>query len=397
MAGGTGKAYASAQTEIGLAIETTKGTAVTPPKFWIPVKAPKYKPNQMEIPDETIQGSMVAIYDLVTGMRDDQHGWDSYPYLDSFPVFVRCELGSSDTLTTAATATKLKTATIVGATSIKTTAKLTAGDWITIGTGSTIETHKVTAVTGTVAPYVATLNTQLVYAHAATTTVGGLTGHSFSLLNNGGAGNQPPSVTLVDYDGERTRQMTAMQLDELTIKGTATGLTTYTCTWFGNPATKITKPSTSYSLVQAPPGWTFAAKLGTTTVQTVVDWEFDFKRGVKPIPALTGTKEYFEYFANTLQATGKLTIIEQATSPYLTDYENGTELAYTFTFYDVSKGWACNFHSTKAKFKSGSLDRSKEWVEVPLTFQLLPSATDATAGGVSPVKMTVANATSTSY
>jgi hypothetical protein len=49
------------------------------------------------------------------------------------------------------------------------------------------------------------------------------------------------------------------------------------------------------------------------------------------------------------------------------------------------------------KFATGDLDRSKEWVEVPLEFDPIPSSEDALAGGVSPIVCTVANATTTEY
>jgi len=65
MAGPNNRAYASAQTEIGLAIETAIGTLPAEPAYMFPVKSPDYDPDQAYIPDETLQGSMVSVYDLV--------------------------------------------------------------------------------------------------------------------------------------------------------------------------------------------------------------------------------------------------------------------------------------------------------------------------------------------
>ena len=394
MPGGTGVAYAVAQSEIGLAIETVKGTAATAPSYMIPVKGPKYKPDLTIIPDETLQGSMVSVYDLVQGMRYDAHGWDSFPYLDSFPLFVRAELGSADTLTTGAAATTLSASAVAGAVTVDVTAAVTAGTYIVIGSGGTLETHKVTSI----AALVVTLATPLIYAQPSGAVVTSLTSHEFSLLNNSGVGNQPPSLTLWDNDGEQWRQMTACQIDELTIKGNATGLVDYTCTWFGNPASNnVTAPTVSYTDTQTPAPWTFTASIGGSAVGTIVDWEFDFKRGVKPIPALTGTQEYFEYFANTLEATGKLTFVEQSGSPYISQYLNGTRQTLDFSIFDLESGFVMDIASAKVQYKTGDLDRSKEWVEVPVEFQLLPSSTNATSGGVSPVAITIANSVTTTY
>jgi hypothetical protein len=65
----------------------------------------------------------------------------------------------------------------------------------------------------------------------------------------------------------------------------------------------------------------------------------------------------------------------------------------------VKSGYAVNYHSTRSKFITGSLDRSSndEWVKVPLDLTLIPSATDALDGGVSPVVITVANAQTSTY
>ena len=127
-----GAAYAVAQSQMGLAIESVKGTAVAP-VYWIPYRAPKYTPTRMFLPDETLQGSMVTVYGLTPGMRYDAHGWDSYPYLDTFPILVAAELGSSDTLTAAPGNTTLSTSAAAGATTIVTAASIAANSFITLG------------------------------------------------------------------------------------------------------------------------------------------------------------------------------------------------------------------------------------------------------------------------
>lgn len=389
-------AYATPQTELALAIETTRGTAGTT-LFWTKVMAPKYKPDLTLNPDEALMGSEVQTYNLVPGLRYDAHSWNSYPYLDTFPVFLRALLGSTDTVTTAPSSTTLSSAAAQGATSVSTAASIAAGSYIVIGPQGNRETHLTTAVSGA-GPYTVTLATPLIFAQASGATVTGLTKHEIGLLNDGGEGNQSPTVTITDYAGDAWRQLTAGTLDTLTIKGNATGIVTYECGWFANASTTPSAPSTSFSNVQAVPGWTSQIVIGGSQVPYYVDWEFDLKRGVKPIPALTGSQQYFLYFQGALQATGKITVILQSGAPELTAYEAGTQQSFDFTVNDVASGYALNLHSTLAEFQSTEgLDRSKEWVEVPLDFQLLPSSTDAVAGGVSPIVTTVANAQTTSY
>jgi len=392
---GAGTAFAVPQTQIGLAKEPSRGTGLDP-TAWIAMKAPKYKPDITMIPDDTIQGSMVSVYNEILGQRYDSHGWDGYPYLDTFPLFLQAELGSSDGFTTAGTATTLSAAATAGATSVATTAAVTAGGWITIGVGATLETHYVVTATS-VSPYTLGLQTPLIYSQASGATVTPLNTHVFSLLNNAGTGNQPPSYSISDYDGDVWRRLSAAQIDELTIKGNSSGLVDYTCTWFANPATTPSAPTASYSDVPAVPGWTSAILIGGTQLAQVEDWEIDLKRGVKPIPALTGNQEYYTYFAGPIEATGKLTFVEQSNSPFLADFLGGTKQSLDITTFDTTDGSALNLHSTTMMYTTGELDRSKEWVEVMVDFQLLPSATDATAGGVSPIRATVANSVSTAY
>jgi hypothetical protein len=380
---------------MGLAIETVKGTAA-PPVYYIPYRAPKYTPTRMFLPDETLQGSMVTVYNLIPGMRYDAHGWESYPYLDTFPVLVCAELGSSDTVTAAPASTTLSAAATVGSSTITTAASIAAGSFITFGSASagTVESHKVLSVTGS---FTVTLTTNVVFAHPSGTAVTGLTKHVFSLLNNAGSGNQPPSLTLTDYDGDQWRQLTASQMDKLSIVGNATALINYTTDWYCNPSITPSSPTVSYSTVPAVPTWTTALVISGAQYTDVEEWTIDMSRGTKPIPAVTGTLEYFEYFAGPLTVNGKLTVVDTSGAPELTQYQNGTDNTFDFLINDVTTGDIMEIHSSSVIYRTGELVRSKEYVETELTFDFLPTATDATAGGVSPIIVSFGNSQTAAY
>lgn len=382
------------ETQIGIALEEERGTPVAP-TFWLPVMGPKYKPDLQLLPDEGLRGSMVTLYDEVPGLRYDGHGWDSYPYLDSFPLFLRALLGSTDKKTVAPAAGELKAEAVAGATEIELEVEVAAGSYLVIGDGAG---HQETVlVTNKAAKQ--KLAYPLVFTHAAKTAVLGLTKHEFSLLNNSPAtGNQPPSCTITDFGGEENwRQLAAAQLDSINISGAADSLPKCAMAWFANKSITPEAPDASYSTAEAPPGWTAILALGGSRVAYVVDWEFDLKRNVKNVPAITGTQNYYQHFAGPLDATGKITVLEDPAATWLTAYENGEPQEVDFTLGDVESGFALNLHSTVSKFTTGELDRSKEWVEVPLDIQLIPSATDAQAGGVSPILATVANSHTAEY
>ena len=376
-------------------IELTKGTAQAP-VYWIPYREPKYTPTRMFLPDETLQGSMVTVYNLTPGMRYDSHGWTSYPYFDTFPIMVCAELGSPDTVTAAPGNTTLSASVAAGASSITTAASIPAGSFITFGSASagTIESHKTGTPTGS---YTIPLTTNTTFAHTSGTAVTGLTKHVFSLLNNGGAGNQPPSLTLTDYDGEEWRQLTASQMDKLSIVGNATALVNYTTDFYCNPSITPSSPTASYSTVPPVPTWTTALVISGTQYTDVEEWTIDLSRGTKPIPAVTGTLEYFEYFAGPLTANGKLTVVETSGATELTQYQNGTNNTFDFLVNDVTTGDIMEIHSSSVIYKTGELVRSKEYVEAELTFDFLPTATDATAGGVSPIIISFGNSVTSAY
>jgi hypothetical protein len=395
--GAVNTAYASPQYTLGIAKETVKGTGVVP-AFWMKARNPKFKAELVLINDETLQGSMVKIYDLVQGMRHDTHGWEGYPYLDTFPLFSVGALGSPDTLITAPGSTTLAALATAGALTISTTATIAAGSWIVIDTGvGKMEVHQTQSVSGA-GPYTVTLSSAgagypLLFGHANAATVTGLTGHKFSLLNNAGAGNQPNSLTLTDFDGEEWRQWAAGQLNKITYKGAAPNLVDYTVDFLANPFTTPGAPTPSFTTEPAAPSWTTMINIGGVVVPYYVSWQVELTRNVKPIPALTGTQQYFMLFADALEAVGKVTVLVQSGAPEIAQFIAGTQQTFDLVFYDVKSGWAHNYHSSKAQFKTATRNiHSNPWVELELDVQFLPTATDATAGGVSPLTMTTANA-----
>lgn len=388
-----------AESEVGIAIEATRGTPVNP-VYWLPTMGPKYKPNVTYLPDNTLQGSMVTLYDMVPSLRYDSHGWDSYLYGDSLGVYTRCLMGSSDNLTSAPANTTLASSASAGATTISTAASIPIGSYIVVdpNTSGLLESHITTNVSGA-GPFTVTLSAPLAFAHNNSVAVTGLNKHQFSLLNNAPAtGNQPPSATITDFDGETNwRQLPNCQLNGLNISGTADSLPKLTVDWMSFASATPGAPTPSFTATEAPVGWTSQLAIGGTYVGIVMNWEFDFKRNVKPVPAITGTQNYAQMFAGPLEVTGRMTVLADLASTWLNVYTAGTTEAIDLFVFDVKNGYGIDIHSSQAKFTSGEIDRSKDWVEIPLEVRMIPTTTDALAGGKSPCILTVANAQTTAY
>lgn len=84
---------------VGLAKETTYGTAVATPTIWVPVDAPKYSANITVLKDKNLRGAMAETYQQQQGLRHDELSYKTYFYLDSvYPHFMAI-LGNADTIT----------------------------------------------------------------------------------------------------------------------------------------------------------------------------------------------------------------------------------------------------------------------------------------------------------
>lgn len=86
---------------VGAAKETTYGTPVAAPTFWIPVDGSslKYVPGQNVLTDQALRGSMSQDFQQVAGMRNDTLDYKSYLYTDSVFQHFLALLGRPDAVT----------------------------------------------------------------------------------------------------------------------------------------------------------------------------------------------------------------------------------------------------------------------------------------------------------
>jgi hypothetical protein len=87
---------------VGAAKETTYGTAVAAPTFWIPVTSPKWTPKINPLVDQGLRGLMGMDYQQVAGMRFEEITYKTYPYMDSVYQHLIATFGRADTVTGAA-------------------------------------------------------------------------------------------------------------------------------------------------------------------------------------------------------------------------------------------------------------------------------------------------------
>lgn len=222
--------------------------------------------------------------------------------------------------------------------------------------------------------------------------------HVLSLLNNDTNGNQPPSYTLSDYDGYQMRQITAGQFDEVDLKFAAAGLVECTVKTMGNAfVTNATVPTPSFSTVEAAPAWKTTASVNGATLGTIIDGSLKLKRGVKPINTL-GQQNPYRLWAGPLVITAALNVIN-VDDAELNYYLNNTVVPINLSFTSPSSpGLSFAFDMATCKVKTGAQSRgSNELIETSISVIPLPNATDATAGGVSPIKFTAVNAQAAAF
>ena len=226
---------------------------------------------------------------------------------------------------------------------------------------------------------------------------GALYAHTFSVLNNAPAtSNQPPTYTLTDFDGYEARSFPSCKLADLNFKYQANGLFEYAAKWIGFKSSAVATPVPSYSAVVPFAGWTLSATVGGVSNLHIQNFELELKRGAEPIETGTGTQTPYEIFADVMAATAKFTFVI-ADDTELNYYLNNTQPAVVLLFTQPVTLYTLQFSLGQVAFTVGKVERGKKFVEVSAEAKLIPTAGNASAGGLSPYKIVLTNAQSTAY
>lgn len=401
--------YTSAKQFVGLAKETTQGTAVTP-VVTVPVE--KFEPEDKVtwLDDKSMVGSLVETRNRVQGPMHSEFDMTGPAFFDTLPYLLNNILGDnveSGTYTGSGTTT-LSSGSSAGATTVSTVASISASTIIQIDTGALSEVRTVQSVSGT-GPFTLTLNTALTYAHASAVVVKPVTTpyiHQFATLNAGNG--QPGSLTFTDFQGPTAtvgaRAYPGACLSELTVKGNAEStLITYEAkgmAWPSAPASVT--PTSSPSSVAPFAAWRFQLGLagpasGGTLVKTVGDFEVAIKRKLEVI--FTGQNLQTPYFIQrgTLGVTGKLVFTAAADETALTYLLNNTQPQFQLLATNALAGaslLSLQFDSQMAAWTTSKIDRSKDAVGYQVEFEAIANTTNAGgSAGFSPIAVTVQNAT----
>lgn len=95
---------------LGLAKETTRGTAAATPTVFVPITSPKWQQHVTVMTDDGLRGSLAKSYNAQQGMQYPELTYSTMVYLDSVFPHILAALGNPDTLSGSADPYTHKTA-----------------------------------------------------------------------------------------------------------------------------------------------------------------------------------------------------------------------------------------------------------------------------------------------
>jgi len=221
--------------------------------------------------------------------------------------------------------------------------------------------------------------------------------HAMAVLNSQASNGQPPTFTLSDYyslGAASTRQYAGTQFSSVDFKFTADGLLTYSAKAVGYASVTAANPTPSFSTVTPLPAWTGVVTLNGATSTLMADGNCTISRPVTPIFTVDGNQRPYQLFAGPVTCQGSLTLVFESDTE-LGLYLNNTKpiLDIDFTQGTGATATEVKLHMTKCAFKTAKIERSKDYIELGVTYEGMANTTDVgTSAGYSPVKVTLKNA-----
>lgn len=223
--------------------------------------------------------------------------------------------------------------------------------------------------------------------------------HAISLLN----GAQPPSFSLIDYNGYVARVYPYAMFSELTVKGAADALLSYSAKCVAFPSSTTSTPTSSFSAVKPQAAYIGAVTLNSIPCVLVEDFELSLKSNAAALLAVNNSTNPSSIFAAEVEGSGKLTLIypNDGTAETIHGYYlAGTVIPLDMLWTSGAGASTLTYqhHATSALLIDSVYKRDKNYVQLDATIEMVGNTTDAGAsGGFSPSKVTLVNARSTTY
>ena len=333
-------AFMSANSYLGLALQSAPGTAASGTFTYIPVSAPQVTPVLAWLRDEALRGSPVALYDQIAGVRHDEVDFKTYMYADSFPLLLISVLGPD------------------------------------VVTGSTIYTHTIG------------LQNNATGSQPASVTINSFDGGNAFQIS--GAQAQSLDVT---FGADKAVEATIKYLGQPWTTPTPSNV----------PGTEALIPgwNTAITIGSTNQG---GGTSPTANWTNIMDGNIKIDRKTAPIftagtqgphTTFAGPCDVSGAFTVVVEASDPFSI---GSSAYAL-YRAASSIPMTLTFTDPADITSATNHSVKyqmsdVQFHDVKRSVGKDYVELTVTFDAQANTTDAANGGYSPLKAVVKNATS---
>lgn len=386
--------------------ETTKGTAV-PPTLWLPQRAPTPEDTISQLEGKGYRGSMTTVFEVVQGLKAAKFDWSGDVYPDSMAGLLSGILGSTDGMPSTTIAVGSNGGLISniaawanpspGVLAVASTANFpTAGMLNVAASGATVA---VILYTGTTGGNQFTGCTYLQGSPAGTVSTGGnVTGmHTYSQLNTGNG--EPPAWTAGFWDGLEYRAFPGWQCTDLTFKWNVENLFEYDAKGLAyistTPATQTnTQPTTAPEQ-----SWVTTFQVAGVSNVHFSEATLNLKRAGKVHYTHQGLQTPYVVWVDALDLTGDIVFLMESDTEY-NYFINNVEQAFLLNVTEQnvgSNGYGLTFQMSKVHPMTATKEYGKDLIEVKETFRALPTTTDATAGGVSPIQIRLANAATTAF
>jgi hypothetical protein len=397
--------YASARQYIGLAVETTQGTAVVPA---VTMPVAKFDPADtwVWIDDTSLRGSMTEPYNRVQGPGHTEFDLGGPAYFDTLGYLLNNIFGDitySGTYTGSGTTT-LNSAAAANDTTISTVASIAALTVIQIDTGVSSEVRTVSSVTGA-GPYTLTLNSAVSRAHSGGVVVKPITTPYSQLYNVLNTGNgQPSSMTITDYQGPTastgTRAYPGCCLSELSLKGTPDSTAiTYEAKGMGWPSASAAAFVSAPSSIKPQPAWETQVGLAGTVsgapILTINDFGLSIKRELKVYDTAQNSTNPYTIFRGKLTVSGSLNFVVANETP-LTYLNSNTQPQLQIIVSNGLSGaslLSMQWDLQAAAWTTSKIQRGNPAVEYAVEFDSIANTTNVGfSGGFGPLSITMQNA-----
>jgi hypothetical protein len=365
--------YLSRLAKLGIVKETVPNTYQAPGTS-VPFTKATFEDVTAPLRDESIRTNDAVLQGLYGGPQNSTWDIETNLYPDIAGHFLRAIIGPDTP--TAATSTTMSSASIIGATTISTTASIAANTVIQIDTALNVEYAKVTAVSGT-GPYTLTLASPLTIVHSSSAAVVTQTTHTFA--QNRTSSTVWPTYSITVDDLTDVRGYAGCVASELQIKIDPKGIVTFSPKYMGFPSTSQPTFTPAYTQVQPLLGWQWTMTNAGGASTRGLTFDVTLKRAVEAINSSDGTQTPREIFPGALEADGTYKAIYENQTDlnlFLNYTQTPTTATLTQPVSATIPGMSLAITMSKSGYHKGSVDLGQTYVQADFDLSGIYNTTD---------------------